>query len=219
MAEDKKLRDSINSIPELVKFLKAQFSPTPSTPPVVPPTTPAISADLMKVKTSEGVELSISGAMEVGAVVSDASGQPTPSQKYTLEDGTIVETDADSKIASVTPGAPKAAEEMSTNGATPTPSQVTKQLGELENGISSITIKYNELKASHEKTVSDFEKRLKEASDRQKKTDGIVKDMFDLVEKIAEEPQEKSKFSKKDGIKTEKSADTDLEAWRKAYFR
>lgn len=215
MAEDKKLRDSINSIPEFIKLIKEKFSP--STPPIVP-TAPVIPTELLKVKTSDGVELSIT-KMEVGATVSDATGQPTPSQKYTLEDGSIVETDADSKIVSIMPGKPKAAEEMGANGAVPTPSQVTKQLGELENGISSITIKYSELEADHKKTISDFEKRLKEANDRQKKTDEIVSDMFKLVEKIADEPQEKSKFSKKDGVKVEKSAETDLEAWRKAYLK
>lgn len=217
MAEDKNLKKSILSIPELVRFLKEKFD-APSTPPVTPPTTPVISADLMKVKTVDGVELSISGKMEVGAVVTDATGKPTPSQKYTLEDGSVVETDAESKIVSVTPSAPKAAEEMSQDGV-PTPSQVTKQLGDLEKGISSITIKYSEMEASHKKTISDFEKLLKEANDRQKKTDDIVKDMFKLVEKIAEGPSEKSKFSKKDGVKIENTSDDSIESWRAKYLK
>lgn len=55
--------------------------------------------------TTDGKTINIEGDVAVGSMVTDDSGNPTPNASYTLEDGTVIKTDADSKISEVTPSA------------------------------------------------------------------------------------------------------------------
>lgn len=52
--------------------------------------------------TAEGNTIKIDGGLAEGSMVSDAEGNPMPEATITLSDGTVITTDAESKITSVT---------------------------------------------------------------------------------------------------------------------
>jgi ATP-dependent protease ClpP protease subunit len=59
--------------------------------------------------TDDGKTISVDGDLAVGSAVT-VDGQPTPDATYTLDDGTVIKTDADSNISEVTPPTEASAE-------------------------------------------------------------------------------------------------------------
>ncbi len=68
--------------------------------------------------TNDGKTINVDGPLEVGSMVTDEAGNPTPDASYTFEDGTVITTDADSKISKVTPPAAAATDDATADAAT-----------------------------------------------------------------------------------------------------
>jgi len=86
-------------IDSILAFLGGDKKALEATPPAAP-----AAPQAKEVKTSDGKTLSIQGDVVVGSAVT-MDGQPAPDASFTLEDGTMITTDADSKISAVTPAA------------------------------------------------------------------------------------------------------------------
>ena len=70
--------------------------------------TPEVKAESFT--TAEGVTINIDGGLVEGATVTSAEGTVMPDATITLEDGTVITTNAESKIATVTPKVEDAAQ-------------------------------------------------------------------------------------------------------------
>lgn len=93
-----------------------------------------IEATAEAFKTAQGATINIDGGVKIGASVSDAEGKPTPNASYTLENGTAISTDADSKISNVKEASEASAETTETTEVTLSPEIVAlnEKIAEME---------------------------------------------------------------------------------------
>lgn len=113
-------------------------------------------------KTATGETINIDGPVAEGSVVSDADGNPTPNASYTLEDGTAIETDADSKITKVTAKAEEAK-----------PDEVAKEILSLKEQnqklLDAIAAEKAEREAEQKEISAQVEKLVAENTELKKK--------------------------------------------------
>lgn len=137
---------------------------------------PVIVSEFVDVKTADGVVLRVDGAKpEVGGkcMLVDANGaNPAPDATYTLEDGTSITV-----MGGVISEVSTSTEEAVDAEAGVVPNKMDEELAKVQEGVKSITYKYEEILAESKATFAKVEK-----------LEAQNKAMFELIEKLAEMP-------------------------------
>lgn len=151
---------------------------------------PIVESVFVDVKTADGAVLRIDGAKaEVGGkcLLVDANGaNPAPDATYTLEDGTSI-TVMGGVIAEVSTAKEEAADPVE---AVANPSKMDEELAKVQEGVKSITYKYEEVLAENKATFAKVEK-----------LEAQNKAMFEILEKLAELPVDEATQTPANAVK------------------
>jgi len=169
---------------------------------------PVVEATFVDVKTADGVVLRVDGSKaEVGGkcLLVDANGaNPAPDASYTLEDGTSI-TVMGGVISEVSTAAEEA---QDATEAQAVPNKMDEELAKVQEGVKSITYKYEEVLAENKATYAKVEK-----------LEAQNKAMFALLEQLAdmpvEEPTQKPLGAKKSFLSDLRSEIKEIKSNRK----
>lgn len=173
--------DSKKTIIEKIKVLFAEIeAPTVETTEEV---TDGAFADFL---TTEGLVLRIeedvlAEGVVISAIDGDDNAQPTPEGEYTLEDGRVIKTDADSKVASIEEAVAEEAEvEVEEEMAAET-EETTEEVEETEEVTEEATEEVEETEDNTEERIAALETEIA-------KIVGMFSAMKSTVELLGAEP-------------------------------
>lgn len=149
----------------LIDMVKQSFEAVPAPAPAAPPATPPASPVTMnKYMLADGTEIEVE-ELEVGKPVM-VGGSPAPEGKHTLQDGTVISVDAAGIITEV----------VAAPAAPAMPTGMSKE--EVEAIATQSFSKQSQAFAGKDE--------LKELKDKLEASEKRNKQLFELVEKIAE---------------------------------
>lgn len=155
-----------------------------------------VAAKFAEMKTKDGNIIMVDGdsaAVGVAVMIADETGQtmPAPDGDITLEDGTIISV-KDGMITEVKPAAME--EETEETKLSKLEAQIAKL--EISKKIATLKDEIDALKAE-KAALSEQTKKATEALEKQ---EAFTKELFAIVEKLADMPSAESKQVKKDGF-------------------
>lgn len=209
------LKDAINEIPKLVEMLKEKFNEKKV-------------EKFVEAKLKDGSIIRYDGETPMPGmpvmVISEQGEMPLADGEYEMEDGTKIKV-ADGMIAEIIPVEAAPAETPQEMGE-PETAMTESAVKRIVESIVKETVFSKEeidvrIEAETKKIVDaciEENKSLKVELEKQKE---LLKGMFVLVEKIAEQPVEETKHNKKDGFKKpvyKTDEELSVESFRKKYI-
>lgn len=173
---------------EILDTIRAVFTSEPAPAAPDPASTPAPAAPVTlaakSYKLKDGTDISVSqagDALAVGDIVM-VGGSPAPAGEHTLEDGTVITTDAEGKITVIVEANPVTTD-LSTEPAPPT---IEQRIAQIEQSIA-------QLKTPAPPTGFASETALQKANETITKHEATIQAMFGLLEKLVDAPMAEPK--------------------------